>query len=61
LAAAPRRLAVRRRLRRAAAITAVLCAVAGGAAWIHRQVTTVFVADARIAADMVAMASRLTD
>jgi membrane fusion protein (multidrug efflux system) len=59
VAAPSRRLAARRRLRVATALTALLCFLAGGAAWIHRQVTTVFVDDARIAADMVALASRL--
>ncbi|MBR0648196.1 HlyD family secretion protein [Roseomonas terrae] len=43
-----------------AAAAVVLLAVLGGAGvWIHRQVTTVFVDDARIAADMVTLASRL--
>lgn len=59
LTAAPPRRPMGRRLRRAAAVTAVLCVLAGGAAWVHRQFTTVFVDDARIAADMVALASRL--
>jgi len=59
LAASPRRLRLPRRLRRTAAITAIVMALAGATAWVHRQFTTVFVDDARIAADMVALASRL--
>lgn len=60
LVAAPaaRRSALRR-LRIAAAVTALLAVAAAAAGWIHRQVTTVFVDDARIAADMVTLASRL--
>ena len=50
---------LRRRLRIAAAVTALLAVLAGATAWVHRQFTTVFVDDARIAADMVALASRL--
>ena len=57
--AAPGRAARRRRLRVAAAITAGLCVLAAGTTWLHRQFTTVFVDDARIAADMVALSSRL--
>ena len=57
--AAPGRAARRRRLRVAAAITAALCVLAAGPTWLHRQFTTVFVDDARIAADMVALSSRL--
>jgi len=49
----------RRRLRFTAAATALLAVLAGAGTWIHRQVTTVFVDDARIAADMVTLASRL--
>jgi membrane fusion protein (multidrug efflux system) len=49
----------RRRLGLIAALASVLCLGAGAAWWIHRQFTTVFVDDARIAADMVALASRL--
>ncbi len=51
--------AARRRLRVAAAGTALLAVLAGAGTWVHRQVTTVFVDDARIAADMVTLASRL--
>ena len=50
---------VRRRLRIAAALTAILAVLAGGTTWLHRQFTTVFVDDARIAADMVTLSSRL--
>ncbi len=57
--AAPRTRAARRRLRIATALTAGLAVLAGGGYWLHRQFTTVFVDDARIAADMVALASRL--
>lgn len=49
----------RRRLRIAAALTAILTVLGGGASWLHRQFTTVFVDDARIAADMVTLSSRL--
>jgi membrane fusion protein (multidrug efflux system) len=59
LTAAPARGLARRRLRRAAAVTAVACVLVATAAWVQRQFTTVFVDDARIAADMVALASRL--
>jgi len=55
----PRRAAARRRLRLAATVTAMLCVLAAGGAWVHRQFTTVFVDDARIAADMVVLSSRL--
>lgn len=57
-AAAPARLP-RRGLRLAAGLLALLGVLAGAGYWVHRQFTTVFVDDARIAADMVALASRL--
>ena len=59
LAASPGRQAARRRLRLATAATAGLCILAALGFWMHRQFTTVFVDDARIAADMVALSSRL--
>ncbi|MEO3472730.1 HlyD family secretion protein [Roseomonas sp. CAU 1739] len=59
LSGATARATARRRLRIAAALTALLAVVAAAGGWIHRQVTTVFIDDARIAADMVTLASRL--
>ncbi len=50
----------RRRLRIAAAAIVLLAFVAVAGTWVHRQVTTVFVDDARIAADMVTLSSRLS-
>ncbi len=49
----------RRRLRVAVGITALLAVIGGAAGWAHRRFTTVFVDDARIAADMVTLSSRL--
>lgn len=48
-----------RRLRLVAGLVALLGVLSGAAYWVHRQFTTVFVDDARIAADMVTLASRL--
>lgn len=59
LTASSRTHAARRRLRLAGALVAALAVLAGGGVWLHRQFTTVFVDDARIAADMVALSSRL--
>lgn len=59
LSPSPYRRDLRRRLRFAALATAVLAVLAAGSTWLHRQLTTVFVDDARIAADMVTLASRL--
>lgn len=59
LSPSPYRSDLRRRLRFAALVTAVLAVLAAGSTWLHRQLTTVFVDDARIAADMVTLASRL--
>ena len=59
LSVATARGAARRRIRIAAALTAFLAVLAAAGGWVHRQVTTVFVDDARIAADMVTLASRL--
>lgn len=53
------RAARRRRLRLAAGIGALLAVLGGAAGWLHRRFTTVFVDDARIAADMVTLSSRL--
>jgi membrane fusion protein (multidrug efflux system) len=58
-AASPWARTARRRLRLATALSAGLAILAAGGHWLHRQFTTVFVDDARIAADMVALASRL--
>jgi membrane fusion protein (multidrug efflux system) len=49
----------RRRLRILAAVVLSLAVLGAAGAWVHRQITTVFVDDARIAADMVTLASRL--
>lgn len=57
--ASPWTRAARRRLRLATALTAGLAVLGAAGVWLHRQFTTVFVDDARIAADMVALASRL--
>lgn len=59
ISTAPRRAAARRRLRIAAAITVGLSLLAAASGWAWRQFTTVFVDDARIAADMVTLSSRL--
>lgn len=59
LVAVPARGAARRRLRLAAALTAALAVLAGATFWLHEQFTTIFVDDARIAADMVTLSSRL--
>lgn len=55
----PARSYQRRRLRLAAAIAALLAVLGAAGGWVHRRFTTVFVDDARIAADMVALSSRL--
>jgi hypothetical protein len=47
-----------KRLRLAAAITAGLALLAGAGQWVYRHFTHVIVDDARIAADMIALASR---
>lgn len=57
--ASPRGRAALRRLRFATALSAGLACLGAGGYWLHRQFTIVFVDDARIAADMVALASRL--
>ena len=49
----------RRRLRVAVGITALLAVIGGAAGWAHRRFTTVFIDDARVAADMVTLSSRL--
>ncbi len=49
----------RKRLRLAAALTAGLALMAGAGHWIYRHFTHVIVDDARIAADMIALASRV--
>ena len=48
-----------KRLRLAAAITAGLALLAGAGQWVYRHFTHVIVDDARIAADMIALASRV--
>ena len=48
-----------KRLRLAAALTAGLALIAGAGHWIYRHFTHVIVDDARIAADMIALASRV--
>ena len=48
-----------KRLRLAAALTAGLALMAGAGHWIYRHFTHVIVDDARIAADMIALASRV--
>ncbi|MBW6398870.1 HlyD family secretion protein [Roseomonas sp. HJA6] len=55
----PPRRASRRRMRLAAGLVAVLAVIGGAATWVHHRFTTIFVDDARIAADMVALSSRL--
>lgn len=59
ISVAPARGVTRRRVRIAAAVVALLAVLAAAGGWIHRQVTMVFIDDARIAADMVTLASRL--
>ncbi len=49
----------RRHLRLAAALALGLALLGGGGLWLHRVLTHVTVDDARVAADMVALASRV--
>jgi membrane fusion protein (multidrug efflux system) len=48
-----------KRLRLAAVLTAGLALIAGAGHWVYRHFTHVIVDDARIAADMIALASRV--
>lgn len=58
-AAAPSRRSERRSWRRHAAIAVALLAVVGVARWLYHQFTHVTETDARVAADMVVISSRL--
>lgn len=58
-AVAPRRRSERRSWRRHAAIAVALLAVLGAARWLYHQFTHVTETDARVAADMVVISSRL--
>ncbi len=56
----PRRgIQFRRRLRLVAVVVVVLALLAGGGFWLHRALTVVVLDDARIAGDMISLASRV--